>query len=84
MLGIVDGTEEKSQKDQVVATSMPSKPLLILYNCYESTPLNPLSYQNSSKAKYWKPADDTWIPNSCPSAIQIRLFRVRGNYLHNF
>ena len=26
MLGIVDDTEEKSQKDQVVTTSKPSKP----------------------------------------------------------
>ena len=28
MLGIVDNTEEKSQKDQVVTASKPSKPLL--------------------------------------------------------
>ena len=28
MLGIVDDTEEKSQKDQVVTASKPSKPLL--------------------------------------------------------
>ena len=28
LLGIVDDTEEKSQKDQVVTASKPSKPLL--------------------------------------------------------
>ena len=28
MLGIVDDTEEKSQKDQIVTASKPSKPLL--------------------------------------------------------
>ena len=28
MLGIVDDTEEKSQRDQVVTASKPSKPLL--------------------------------------------------------